>query len=187
MDRLSIAFFAAAFVIAGTAVTGIALRAGVGARVAGASVAASFGEVMAGGSTSLPAPGSSEAPPLPVTPAKGPCAVETRIAAVAAPPARKAILSGREVADPAPPCESAPGPCPDVLAALPAFEWTEERHAALARAIAKAEAGRMHVRRVRAVALRMRTRSVEHDDVKCPHEAAEERECAFEVLAPTPS
>ena len=136
MDRLSFAFFAAAFLITGTAVAGLALRAGM--PVADASVAAGFGEVVAAGSSSTPlrrdeaGPERAEAATAPAGPTTG-----TRIARHAPAPRVRPMPAGAPAAAAAPTCEAAL-----VIECVPGVAWTEEQHAALAASVARAEQAR---------------------------------------------
>jgi hypothetical protein len=180
MDRLSFAFFAAAFLITGTAVAGLALRAGM--PVADASVAAGFGEVVAAGSSSTPlrrdeaGPERAEAATAPAGPTTG-----TRIARHAPAPRVRPMPAGAPAAAAAPTCEAAL-----VIECVPGVAWTEEQHAALAASVARAEQATAHlrVRRVRFELERTRIREIEREHCECPHRRAAER---LRELEPVPS
>ena len=193
MDRLSLAFFAAAFVIAGTAVAGLALRAGVGTRTADASIAvATFDGVVAGGSTreaiaddpfpvGLAEPAQSAGPaetriaasPVVTAPKPAPRSAPSRSRASGPEAAVDAMAAARAVAAVDAPDRAAfvmafPAPQVEACAAamvVPGVECAEIDPAELEAAVARAHevAQRVHLRTQGVEAMKTRIRRIERE------------------------
>jgi len=190
MDRLSLCFFAAAVLIAGTAAAGLAVRAGLGTRVADASISsANFDGVVAGGSTREVPTGAS----FLVEPVE-PAAARVASAPVVRPVAKRRTQAAAECAVPGALAIALVAAVEPVSASgagfarasvppgfVPFEEWTEVRKNALKATLARTgeAAARHEVHRIRIDRVRTQLRTLERIEG-----SAESEESDIDVLVP---